>query len=358
MGDLTCSDSDCIKTFQNASNFSTHTHSSCGDLQAFVKNIPSTLNEAKHLSAHTDVKPLNIGQFSVERVASSSQSSLHAHNSPSSFHASNESGKTNEHQLYLDALVSTLKEDTPNFPSCSQSVNNEKLDVNIMSTLPPQQPVMQQPFHQSFFQPQYTEAHFNYTSDANANISDVLSTRNPSDIVNLLNQSYFTIDDSDAALRLLSFLATQGNLHILDEQGIAGSETGRPSSENNNSMTASELNPQNLSYLNMHNHQPAMNTSIPGYYNFSQTSRQNFPPNSQQSFLSTGTQIFPSTSGQNFTNGHPPDGVTGTLPDAAANTLPQSAIKVDVENSRPTCVFPPVDLLNFGMDYNHLDEER
>ena len=43
-----------------------------------------------------------------------------------------------------------------------------------------------------------------------------MSTTNPSDIVRLFNQSYITIDDSDAALKLLSFLATQGNLQILD----------------------------------------------------------------------------------------------------------------------------------------------
>ena len=68
-----------------------------------------------------------------------------------------------------------------------------------------------------YFQQQYAGGHFNYISSVGStSTTESISTENASDIVNLLNQSYFTIDDSDAALRLLSFLATRGNLHILN----------------------------------------------------------------------------------------------------------------------------------------------
>lgn len=68
------------------------------------------------------------------------------------------------------------------------------------------------------FQPQYTEAQFNYTSSRdNAMTTETLSTSNPSDILSLLHQSFFTIDDSEASLKLLSYLATQGNLQIFDQ---------------------------------------------------------------------------------------------------------------------------------------------
>lgn len=68
------------------------------------------------------------------------------------------------------------------------------------------------------FQPQYTQGRFNFASTNGqlSSLSETVTTTNPSDIVSLFNQSYITIDDSDAALKLLSFLATQGNLRILD----------------------------------------------------------------------------------------------------------------------------------------------
>ena len=74
---------------------------------------------------------------------------------------------------------------------------------------------------ETFFQPQYTEARFNYTnSQESSSTTGTIATSDPSDILNLLHQSYFTIDDSEASLKLLSYLATQGNLQILEEEQI------------------------------------------------------------------------------------------------------------------------------------------
>ena len=77
----------------------------------------------------------------------------------------------------------------------------------------------------STFQPSFTEGHFRYTSASDLKGTETASMSNSSDVVNLLNQSYFTIDDSEAALKLLSFLATRGNLHILDNESKAFSDS-------------------------------------------------------------------------------------------------------------------------------------
>lgn len=81
------------------------------------------------------------------------------------------------------------------------------------------------------FNPALTESYFVCSSEDPSSSTETIESRNPSDILSLLNQSYFTIDDSDAALRLLSYLATQGNLHILnedEEEEVNDQSTGMP----------------------------------------------------------------------------------------------------------------------------------
>ena len=79
------------------------------------------------------------------------------------------------------------------------------------------------------FTPQHTSGEFLYSSSSDASITtETMTTTNPSDIVKLLNQSFITIDDSDAALKLLSFLATHGNLQILEKIPNNQNHDGHP----------------------------------------------------------------------------------------------------------------------------------
>lgn len=350
MGDLTSSQSSCNNsTVTNIAGSEPYSkkRSSCDDLQAFVQSISSPPDCVEPSSSHQDVKPLDFRNLPLGNCLPGS--SCAQNQPPGFFPVNNGNQKSSEHQIYLDALVSTLKEDTALLPTCSQSVNNEKLDINVMSTqsIPQQEALMQD----SFFQPQYTEAHFNYTSDTNT--ADVLSTRNPSDIVGLLNQSYFTIDNSNAALRLLSFLATQGNLHILDENKISnsmtGSETGMVSGEKNSMTDNKSMNTQHISFVNVQNQSEAIN--MPDYYDFSETAQQNFSSNTQLNYSNTDQQNFP--------NGLQAD--VGTFPTEQVDTLLPTNMKGDMDNDRSNCeyenTFPSSDLLNFNIDYSDLGHE-
>ena len=115
-------------------------------------------------------------------------------------------------------------------------------------------------FENAYFDPTLTDGYFlcsrenTITTDegtvTTVNSSESVATQNPSDILSLLDQSYFTIDDSEAALRLLSFLATRGNLHILNESGETGEEFG-PTSSNTSPQGYNLNNSSNLSAFNV-----------------------------------------------------------------------------------------------------------
>jgi len=189
--DLTCPENGCDKTFLSKSKLTNHLHkhSSLNDL-----TCPEEYCLQKFISATS----LNDHITQHRNTSSGTMNETSTLNTPLNFGLTSMYTDTNERTRPGDFI-------TYNTNQSSDKQNLPMYSDYQFTDLPT-------------FNPQYTEGHFNYISTTDTKSSaETISMSNPADIVSLLNQSYFTIDNSDAALKLLSFLATRGNLHILNE---------------------------------------------------------------------------------------------------------------------------------------------
>jgi len=243
-GDLTCPEDGCHKVFASFSSFNTHVlkkHSSYDDLSlaGSSNNTSDHAADARNsyilfensnnkqnsdgVDCSTSFQPSSSSVITVMNIKSEKDtgqattcSSNHVESNAAAFGGDGDDPLTlqqqhpQQQQSYLEALVSTL-----NGP---HSVNSSsKLPYSLKDTvLPKEEPIKDGEaaldmtnLQMAYFQPQYTETCFNYTSTPDSTSSDstqteTISTTNPSDILELLHQSYFTIDDSDASLKLLN----------------------------------------------------------------------------------------------------------------------------------------------------------
>lgn len=217
-GDLTCPEYGCQQTFVTQSSLDIHfkKHFSSDDVSSFIcpdqscsqrfvskanldnhlyqhRNTGSMQSAEKHPGAEHYINKLNSNNGELENAGHSSLETPLALGLASS----------------MEVLQSTVEGRSMSPPSNKIGAGGFVRNVNDIST----------------FQPSFTEGHFRYTSASDLKGTETASMSNSSDVVNLFNQSYFTIDDSEAALKLLSFLATRGNLHILDNESKAFSDS-------------------------------------------------------------------------------------------------------------------------------------
>ena len=172
------------------------------------KKFVSKMRLLSHLKKHRDSSNLNDSQ------------------SPQ--HSSKSEKDPNNSSLYFTEQSSKC---SPKENNTNQSNNKNNMDYSVnelnlknsIDTLKQQVIVSPQEYKHSsdlfehpFCKPKHTEGYFQFTATPNS-VPEMLPMSNPSEFVNLLNNSYITIDDSDSSLRLLSYLATQGNLQILGE---------------------------------------------------------------------------------------------------------------------------------------------
>lgn len=228
-----CNESGCERAFSSKYGLKVHIkrHKSTGDLSCPEYGCTKTFVSQSSLSDH------------LKKHSNSTNDLFTSHGSctsPSQYNNIHLSKNVNTNALDLNTLPSgdnTLSSHSDNFRhNNGQALEHEDDNMDYDSD---SRSSIYSPTH-THFQPKFTQTQFNYVSSTDStNVSETVSTSNPSDIVSLLNQSYFTIDDSEAALKLLSFLATRGNLHILNEHGS-------DSSFNNDLETSKEIEkPQN-----------------------------------------------------------------------------------------------------------------
>ena len=243
--DIVCPEDGCNEIFGSFYRFSSHVqkkHASCSDLTLISNSNGSKINSLK-------------SQDSSSLSSSSMQSDSTSSSSSRTETVSSASDKIKKEE---SAFTSTCSQSLPDkklvissMPSTSKPVNHHDhqisssssikidTDLNDHQQITKQDPSLRNDFQMSAtslepekmddidpstsFQPQYTEAQFNYTTSTDNTLkAETLSTSNPSDILSLLHQSFFTIDDSEASLKLLSYLATQGNLQIFDQDNQLG----------------------------------------------------------------------------------------------------------------------------------------
>ena len=207
---MACPEDGCNKVFASFSRFNSHVqkkHASCSDLSSLPHSESFDFNDTemmvkikKEESKFTLTCPESDKKPMVSSIPSLRQHSQKRHDLTSSLSTTSSKIDTDPYHHQPAKRAPSLRN---NFQTSAISLEPEQTnDINPSTS----------------FQPQYTEAQFNYTSSTDSTLTtETVSTSNPSDILSLLHQSFFTIDDSEASLKLLSYLATQGNLQIFDQ---------------------------------------------------------------------------------------------------------------------------------------------
>ena len=216
-GDLTCPEYGCQQTFVTQSSLDIHFKKrvSSDDIPSFIcpdqscsQRFVSKANLEDHLYHHRNTGPMQ----STEKHPGAEHciNKLNSNNGDpeNAGHSSLETPLALGLASSMEVFQSTVEGRSMSSLSNKLGAGDFNKNVNNIST----------------FQPSFTEGHFRYTSASDLKSTETRPMSNSSDIVNLLNESYFTIDDSEAALKLLSFLATRGNLHILDNENKAFSD--------------------------------------------------------------------------------------------------------------------------------------
>ena len=233
--DMTCPEDGCNKVFASFSRFNSHVqkkHSSCSDLSSLSN---SKLSDGGHFENSQIVLNLKSQDFQIPSSSSYSataNSEVRIKKEESKFTTSCSQSSPNKKPVTSSSLSQNTANQHVLDPSASSSnvfadpeapvlyhqhINESTSSVKNESSINVETTPTDEVDPCSSFQPQYTEARFNYTSSSDSTLTETLSTSNPSDILSLLHQSFFTIDDSEASLKLLSFLATQGNLQIFNQ---------------------------------------------------------------------------------------------------------------------------------------------
>ena len=244
--DLTCPEDGCKQVFASFTKFNSHVkkkHASCGDLRSIASTTTPSNGQRCTEDESTDVL---LKSDSTRKIFATSCTITKASEARSKikneFGGDYGSSQSQPSSVTGEDIKPTLFSENSSFSTSSSALNDVFVPQEHHQHIQEQQRHQSQQLQSSSqknlenmsipafkqgdlpgevdtssFQPQYTEARFNYTSSADSNMTGTLSTSNPSDILSLLHQSFFTIDDSEASLKLLSFLATQGNLQIFDE---------------------------------------------------------------------------------------------------------------------------------------------
>lgn len=215
-GDLTCPEYGCQQTFATQSSLDIHfkKHLSSDDILSFMcpdqsctQRFVSKSNLQDHLYQHCNTGPMQ-----------STEKHPGAEHYINKLNSNNGDPENAGHSSLETPLALGLASSMEVYQS------TEGRSMSPLSNEPGASDFNKNVTDVSTFQPSFTEGHFRYTSASDLKSTETASMSNSSDVVNLLNESYFTIDDSEAALKLLSFLATRGNLHILDNENKAFSD--------------------------------------------------------------------------------------------------------------------------------------
>lgn len=215
-GDLTCPEYGCQQTFATQSSLDIHfkKHLSSDDILSFIcpdqsctQRFVSKSNLQDHLYQHCNTGPMQ-----------STEKHPGAEHYINKLNSNNGDPENAGHSSLETPLALGLASSMEVYQS------TEGRSMSPLSNEPGASDFNKNVTDVSTFQPSFTEGHFRYTSASDLKSTETASMSNSSDVVNLLNESYFTIDDSEAALKLLSFLATRGNLHILDNENKAFSD--------------------------------------------------------------------------------------------------------------------------------------